>query len=403
MKTQKQKKHTALKKTVSVAVMGSICLAAAFSVAAFSKTVTVDENSTVTIDTMNTDTSKVAAVGSIPVSDELLRGKTSDINDNIMSTLITASTEKTDKVEKEESTVLLFNDEAEVALGEDMTESSDVEIKIAEWVSINVDMRGKKMKKDVPAGTVADALAYLNINITKDDKLSVSKDTVLTDGLDITITRTVVKTITTTEAIDYDVIYKDTDDLYEGESEVSVAGVEGERTIVTKETYINGKMTEEVVVSNEITKEPVDKVVLNGTAEKKVNYSLGSVDVDESSNIIYDIYGNALTYTSVHTGSSTAYTAPYGALTATGRLARYGVVAVNPNIIPYGSILYIVTDDGFVYGYAVAGDTGGFIYNGTNTVVDLYFDTYDECCYFGRRNIHVYVLSGVSEDATYYN
>ena len=114
-----------------------------------------------------------------------------------------------------------------------------------------------------------------------------------------------------------------------------------------------------------------------------------------------DIYGNTVNYTEVITGSSTAYTAEYGAICSTGRLARYGVVAVDPDRIPYGSILYIVSDDGFVYGYAVAGDTGGFVYNGTNTVVDLYFPTLDECNSYGRRGISVYVLDGVSEDITY--
>lgn len=404
MKTQKQKKNTAFKKTVSVAVMGSVCLAAAFSVAAFTNPVTVkDDDNTVTINTMSTGTSDVLSAPEVTVEEtekEFTVKPENDINVSVMSTLISDNVSAVE----ESSALLIFNDSNNTALGEDTNESSDVEIKIENWVAVKVNLRGKQMDKDVPAGTVADALAYLNIDLSKDDALNVKKADVLKDGMEIVVTRTIIKTVTKTEAIDYKVVNKETDDLYEGETEVSVAGVEGERTIVTKETYVNGQKTKEEVVSNEITKEAVDKVVLVGTAEK-VSYvnNSGSVEVDESANIIYDKYGNALTYTSVHTGSSTAYTAPYGALTATGRLARYGVVAVNPNIIPYGSILYIVSDDGMVYGYAVAGDTGGFIYNGTNTVVDLYFPTYDDCCYYGRRNVHVYVLSGVSEDATYNN
>ena len=77
------------------------------------------------------------------------------------------------------------------------------------------------------------------------------------------------------------------------------------------------------------------------------------------------------------------------------------VVAVDPDIIPYGSILYIVSNDGqVVYGYAVAGDTGGALWAGT-AIVDLYYNTYDECCQFGRRDVTIYVLEGVSEDITY--
>ena len=37
----------------------------------------------------------------------------------------------------------------------------------------------------------------------------------------------------------------------------------------------------------------------------------------------------------------------------------YGTVAVDPDVIPYGTKLYITSTDGkFVYGYAVATDTG---------------------------------------------
>ena len=47
--------------------------------------------------------------------------------------------------------------------------------------------------------------------------------------------------------------------------------------------------------------------------------------------------------------------------------------------------------DRYVYGYAIAGDTGGFIHN-SSTVVDLYIRGYDACKQFGRRNVDIYVL-----------
>ena len=97
-------------------------------------------------------------------------------------------------------------------------------------------------------------------------------------------------------------------------------------------------------------------------------------------------------YSSVVTGSGTAYTAPAGSLTATGVTAYHGGVAVNPNIIPYGSKLYIVSTDGsFVYGYATAVDTGGALMSGT-AIVDCFYNTYDECVSFGRRNVNVYIV-----------
>ena len=37
----------------------------------------------------------------------------------------------------------------------------------------------------------------------------------------------------------------------------------------------------------------------------------------------------------------------------------YGVIAVDPTVIPYGTKMYIESADGkYIYGYAIAGDCG---------------------------------------------
>ena len=54
--------------------------------------------------------------------------------------------------------------------------------------------------------------------------------------------------------------------------------------------------------------------------------------------------------------------------------------------------LYIVTNDGiYIYGYAVAADTGGFIKRHP-TGIDLFFDTESECRKFGVRSAEIYIL-----------
>ena len=77
-------------------------------------------------------------------------------------------------------------------------------------------------------------------------------------------------------------------------------------------------------------------------------------------------------------------------IAASGRAPAYGVVAVDPKVIPLGTKLYIEAVDGsWVYGYAVAGDTGGAI---KGNKIDLFFNTHAECTRFGRRQAKVYVL-----------
>lgn len=53
-------------------------------------------------------------------------------------------------------------------------------------------------------------------------------------------------------------------------------------------------------------------------------------------------------------------------------------MAVDPDVIPYGTLLYITSTDGsFVYGYAVATDTGIAVQDG-RILVDLFYETYAE-------------------------
>jgi uncharacterized protein YabE (DUF348 family) len=72
-------------------------------------------------------------------------------------------------------------------------------------------------------------------------------------------------------------------------------------------------------------------------------------------------------------------------ITAIGLKATYGVVAVDPTIIPLRSVVFI---EG--YGRAIAGDTGGAI---KGHRIDLCYDTVSEAIRFGRRPVRVYILS----------
>ena len=55
-----------------------------------------------------------------------------------------------------------------------------------------------------------------------------------------------------------------------------------------------------------------------------------------------DMYGNQVAYSSMLSGTCTAYSVP-GGTTSLGWDAVYGVIAVNPNIIPYGTRMYITS------------------------------------------------------------
>lgn len=102
--------------------------------------------------------------------------------------------------------------------------------------------------------------------------------------------------------------------------------------------------------------------------------------------------GELLKYSRVLQCEATAYSCEGRVgTTATGTRARVGAIAVDPRYIPYGTRMYVVSNDGvYVYGFATAEDCGGF----RGWRIDLYFDTVDECWQFGRRACTVYVLDG---------
>jgi len=83
------------------------------------------------------------------------------------------------------------------------------------------------------------------------------------------------------------------------------------------------------------------------------------------------------------TFEATAYTWT-GYRTATGTWPSRGTVAVDPNVIPLGSVLYV---EG--YGEAIAADTGGAI---KGNIIDVYLPTEDECWQWGRRMVEVRVM-----------
>ena len=262
----------------------------------------------------------------------------------------------------------------------------DAEVSITRYYHVTLAHDGEEQTLLVKEGDVASALEAANLTLGEEDYTDAPLDQALTEGLVVTVSRVTYEETQETEAVAYSTKEEKTDSLYEGETKVKTEGVEGERTIVYRNKMVNGKVVETEEISNEVTTEPVDKVVLVGTKKKPSGYASISSD-----GTLIDHNGNKVSYKKAFTGRCTAYTG--GGWTATGRPAQYGNIAVNPDVIPYGSKLYICSPDGsVVYGYAIAADTGGFASQGY-IMADLYFDTYAECANFGVRNMTIYVLS----------
>lgn len=309
-------------------------------------------------------------------------------NGNSQKVKIAKGTVK-DALEKANITV---NENQAVTPTLDTNIANDMVITIEDGAKVEITADGKTETVVAPIDTVEKALNDLGYNLSKDDVLNVDKNQQIKAGMKITLQRVTYKTETTRETIDFETETKITDELDEGETQVETEGKDGSKEITTQIKYVDGKKTDSKVVDEKTIKEPVNKVVLVGEEESAQTVAPFATN-SSGANTFTDSSGNTVAYSQVLTGSGTAYTAPAGAGTATGVKAYLGGVAVNPNIIPYGSKLYVVSTDGsFVYGYCTAVDTGGALMDGS-AIVDVFYPTYDQCVNFGRRDVNVYVLS----------
>lgn len=265
-------------------------------------------------------------------------------------------------------------------------------IRVSRVVKITVTVDGETAEYSVCAHTVRAALKKCGVDISEDDRLNVDGKARPTEGMHIEITRVTTEEETETEEVDYPTQYLTSDSMYEDQIEVRTPGVKGEKIVTYKLFYVAGELDGKEVISEEITKEPTPEIVVKGTRVREaVKPSYGS---NSTGGTILDLNGNTLTYSRTMVGECTAYyPLNPGDITSTGVVAGYGCIAVNPNVIPYGTKMYITSLDGsIVYGYGVAVDTGGAAMSG-RILADLCYDTEAECAIIGRRDMIIYILN----------
>lgn len=307
-------------------------------------------------------------------------------------------------------------EEAKVRLGENDACNYDLEeplfdkmnLRVSRVVKITVTADGSTQEYRVPTLRVQSALGRCGIKLGEDDRLNVKRTDMVKDGMAITIQRVRVEEETEIEELKYDTRYEFSDTMYAGEEEVQTPGERGLKEKVYRLTYVEGVLESQELVSETVTKEPVQEIVLTGTkisstvkqpstgdaaSSGTVNTGLTGPGVSsEKDGTFVDYFGKTVSYSSKMVGECTAYSIP-GGTTSIGLEAKYGVIAVDPKVIPYGTQLYVTSADGsVVYGYGVAADTGGALLDGT-VIADLCYNTVEECSYIGRRDMVVYILS----------
>ena len=239
--------------------------------------------------------------------------------------------------------------------------------------------------------TVDQLLERLNISLGENDVINQPLDAATYDGMTLRIQQVLHLEQTYTTTLAHETTYCYDPSLPAGTETVLTEGVDGEALCTATVTYVDGEEVSRETHTETVTAAPVTEVIALGTNEG------GEMDPDAmpiiGDGVIILPTGEVLTYTGTMQVGATAYECEgYVGTTATGTRARVGAIAVDPEVIPYGTRMFIVSNDGlYVYGIATAEDCGHPDYIHDNRV-DLFFDTEYECIQFGFRQCTVYFL-----------
>lgn len=265
------------------------------------------------------------------------------------------------------------------------------EITIQRIQTITILNCGETMEVQSYGETVEQLLTRSGIPTYGDYKISCKLEDATFDGMQITVDFVLKNQQTYTVELPFETTYCYDETLPEGEEVVLVEGSVGQAVRTDDVWYTNYEERSRVNVSETVLKQPVNRCIVKGTGT--------NVGAERTAPLIGDgfivtVDGQVLTYSRKDQFSATAYTktdAGCDDITATGTQVRVGVVAVDPTVVPYGTQMFIVANDGsYIYGVGSAEDCGGGI---IGKHLDLYFETDSECWKFGVRNCTVYFLN----------
>lgn len=267
------------------------------------------------------------------------------------------------------------------------TRSSDgPKLSIYRAFMVPVTADGETKTCTVARATPAELLEQQGYTWSELDRISPEADTPLQAGDEVELQRVELHDYTERLVVPTEVEELPSSLFYRHKDKVQILqqGHDGVANIHWQDVYLDGVWADKLEMGRDVLSEmlpTVQKVYGEGVPVSKFQ---GPEVVDG-----VPVEGVAETFTSRR---ATGYSASPTAKGASGRRLTYGTVAIDPSVIPYGSLMYITSDDGrFVYGYAYAADTGTAMMTG-HAFIDLYYETYAESVENAVIPVTVHVL-----------
>ncbi len=253
---------------------------------------------------------------------------------------------------------------------------------------IEITADGKTSEYLTTAKTVEIALEEAGYTWASEDYSSPSFDKAIDENTgEIQLYRVTYEVYDVDEVLPYETEMQYTSLFYlRGHQDIVLeiqTGVDGYINATYQDKLIDGEVVETTTISTNEHIEPITEIL----KVYKEYEPISAVEAPEG--ITVDNFVPS-SYSTVYQMKATGY------YSATGRGSSglglyYGTFAVDPTVIPYGTKVYIVsTDNRFVYGWAIATDTGAFIHS-NQMQVDLFYETYAESAINGVQQVYVYV------------
>lgn len=223
--------------------------------------------------------------------------------------------------------------------------------------------------------TIGNLVESMKINLSKDDIVRPSLETKLKQGILIRVYRVAKTEIKEKRTISFPTYHKYTPQLLLGKTIVKQQGKQGLKEIIAQRIAVDGVEIKDYITEEKILTKPVACLMVKGT-RKYIPPPL--LDAKRNIKEVLSVVATAYSDSKISCGKWAGF------LTAIGLKPKYGVIAVDPGVIPLKTKLYV---EG--YGYGIAGDTGSAI---KGNRIDLCFDTHKEAVRYGRKAVKVYIL-----------
>ena len=281
---------------------------------------------------------------------------------------------------------IVKEDDVRIPLSDKLVSGVNNEIIIKRAVPLYIDVDGEHLKVLTHCSALAEVLKENEIEIGESDRIEGANiEDKIFRGMSVRIVRVKEDLITEKVTISYEVEKRSNQRLEQGVEKTVREGQEGIRELLYRVVYEDGVMVSKELVKETVVASPVNKLVEYGTIAR---YTTARGDVLRYSKVL-NMRATAYTSSFKDTGKNPGH--PEFGITYTGIKAKKGIIAVDPNVIPLGTRVYVECPGDIPdYGFALAADTGGAI---VGNLIDLYFETQEEVNSWGIKKVKVYILS----------